>query len=350
CKHKSESNVENKVENKKESKKENGKENEKENEKVLKTFKLTYSFNKDEGLLVVQEKGKRENIESGASIKDGTKIFFKATAKKDFYVAGWSLNSKPINDLNVTYEFEIREDSHVEIKFAKKTKEEIKAEKIVIDNEEYLNNAYSNEKSLILLENGKEEILISKDNFDIAIHIENKKETQVKLLIDNESEEELTGNSGIFEKKEIKVSKDFKTFKIKLFKDGFLEKTYSFKVKQNENLLSSIPENLKIKSLWTSIYNKKTAPPIEASNDGTEYDLYFPEESSGYVFHVWVLAETDDVRFRRVGSDIVNSVRADGSRPLDFDRIPKKNQTLTYVFILSHNGEEFEYKLNAHVK
>jgi len=226
--------------------------------------------------------------------------------------------------------------------------EEFKLIKIVIGKTEYLKQALFGGKSLSHLESGNEEILISEDNMDIAVHVEKPKELKVELTIDTGSPEELQGTSGVFEKKNIVLTETFKTFEIKLSKDGYTEKKYSFKAKKNS--VPSIPENLKIKKLFAGTKMTKPTKPIKASNNGLDYNVEFSSDSAEGEFYLWILGEESEAKFRLKGETESSAVEADGSHRYEITPMPKKGEAKTFIIVMSYNGEEFEYNLNVSIK
>lgn len=313
-----------------------------------KSYHLTCSCNKNHGSLIIQENGK--NIESETSVKEGTNVVFKATPNEDYYIAGWFLNNKPINNLGPTYELKILEDTHVEVNFSEKIKQEIQVQKIVIEKVEYLNKPQSDEKSLSLLENGKEEILISENSLDITIYIESPKDIEAKLIIDDNVAEKLNGNSIVFEKKDIEITEDIKTFKLILSKEGYIEKKYIFRAKKKEIQKPSIPENLRIKNLFVNYNFKKPKKCVEPSDNGIEYNFEFPPNIARCCFCVWIVGENEGAKFKYKNDKEMTIIKADGNECLTICGLPEKGQTKTFTIVLTYNGEEFEYNLNAHIR
>ncbi len=315
-----------------------------------KKYQLTYSFNNKEGSVVAEENGR--NIESGVFLEEGTLVKFEAIAKDDYYVSGWMLNDIPINDLNSSYKLKISKDSHIKVNFSKKIKEDIQLKKIVIGKIEYLNATTDNEKDLKLLENGKEEVVISEDNLDIIIYIEKPNDAQAKLIIDDGTEEKLTkelkGDSIFFERKGIAITEDFKTFKINLSKDGYNEKYYSFKAKKQAKPI--IPKNVRIRKLFSNYRDGKPSECIKPSDDGLEYNVEFPAKVANQFFYVWILGEKEDaIFFFKEQQGSLYSV-TDGKAKFSFGPLPDKNQTRTFVIVVKYKDEKFEYKVNFHIK
>ena len=315
-------------------------------------FKLSFMVNSQMGELSVKLDGKK--IESGTFIRKGKKVIFEAKPKDDFHITGWTLNGSKVNDLNPTYELEINKDSHVEINFAEKNKkevqkQEIQVEKIVVGKTEYLNETSSSEKSLKLLENGKEELLFSEDSFDIAIHIVEPKDLKIKLSTDSNIEE-LHGHDVIFEKKEIAVNENFKTFKLNLLKDGYVERTYSFKAKRKPILNSSIPKNLRIKKLSIkNNYKTNVKRVIKPSSNGIDYNVEYPASIEGCMISVYILGENENAEIREKNREY-DALKADGKRGIPLSPLPGINQTKTFVIEIMYNGEKFYYNINTHVK
>lgn len=312
-----------------------------------KMCKLTYSFNKDKGSLVAHEN--ENKIESETYIKTGTRVIFKATPNKDFFITSWTLNDEPVNNMKLTYELEIKEDSCIKVNFSKRTKKEIQVEKIVIGKTEYLNKTSSSEKTLELLENGKEEILISEDKIDIKVYIETPKNIKVKLII-GDTVEELEESSNIFEKKEIIMNTDFKTFKLNLSKENYFEKNYSFKIKKVVSQAPSIPENLRIKKFFLSYNSKKPFECIEPSNNGIDYSVEFPANYAGCSFFVRILGEKEDAKFKDKNALGISNTKTNGKDYEIINSAPDKNQSKTFVIVLTYKEEKFEYNLNVHTK
>ena len=311
-----------------------------------KTYRMTYSCNEKEGTLIVQENGK--HVESGTFIEEGARLVFTATPKEGFDISNWLLNGKQVNGLNSTYELEIVEDSHINVNFSKKIKGEIIVEKIVIGKNEYLNNADSNKKTLNLLENEKEEILILENTFNIKVYVEKPDAIEAKLIINEDTTEELKEDSGSFEKKDIAITEDFKTFKISLSKDGYKEKAYIFKAKKKVAIATSIPENLRIKKIFVNTIERIPLECIEADDNGIDYNIEFSADKVGS-FCVWILGENEEAEFKEKNSPF-DSTKADTKDYIVLSPIPDKNQTKTFVIVFTYKGEEIEYNLNVHVK
>ena len=203
-----------------------------------KKYHMTYSFNENEGSLIAQRlvNGNKMPIGSGASIEEGSKIFFEAKPKEEFYIAGWTLNDIAVNGLNANYEFEIREDSNIKVEFSKK------------------------------------------------------------------------------------------------------------------NLTPSIPNNLKIKKFFINTKERKPTNWLEPSSNGVDYNVEFPAELAGYCFCIWILGENEDAKFKEKNMTENNAIKANGKGKLTLCPLPNKNQTSTFVIVLSHNGEKFEYNLNVHIR
>ena len=253
-----------------------------------------------------------------------------------------------MNGLNSTYELEIVEDSHINVNFSKKIKGEIIVEKIVIGKNEYLNNADSNKKTLSLLENEKEEILILENTFNIKVYVEKPDAIEAKLIINEDTTEELKEDSGSFEKKDIAITEDFKTFKISLSKDGYKGKVYIFKAKKKITIANSIPENLRIKKIFVNTIEKIPLECIEADDNGIDYNIEFSADKVGG-FCVWILGENEEAEFKEKNSPF-DSKKADAKDYIVLSPIPDKNQTKTFVIVFTYKGEEIEYNLNVHVK
>lgn len=312
-----------------------------------KTFKLTYSFNEKEGSLLAEENGK--SIESGASLKEGAIVNFKAIAKNDYYVSDWKLNNVSVNNLNSNYELKILKDSHIEVNFSKKAKKEIQVDKIVIGKNEYLKTTPSDENNLKLLENEKEEITISDDKMELSIHLKNPKDAKLELTIDTESPEELQGINGVFEKNDIAITKDFQTFKITLSKDGYNEKNYSFKAKKNVLPTSSIPENLKIKELSIEHSRKKPRQYVEPLDNKIDYNVEYPDNYTGCGIYVHILGENEKATFMEKDKED-EPKEANGKNRILLNPLPNKGETKTFIIVLMYNEEKIEYNLNIHIK
>ena len=225
---------------------------------------------------------------------------------------------------------------------------EFKVAKIVIGKTEYLKQALFGGKALSHLESGNEEVLISDDKIDIAIYMEKPKELKVELTIDSGSPEELQGIDGTFEKKNIAITETFKTFSITLSKDGYSEKRYSFKAKKNT--APTIPENLKIKKFFASAAMTKPSKTITATNNGLDYNVEVSADAAEGEVYLWILGEEREAKFRLKGASESSAKEANGNDRYEISPLPKKNETKTFVIVMSYDGEEFEYNLNVTVK
>ncbi|MGP1437960.1 MAG: formylglycine-generating enzyme family protein [Treponema sp.] len=223
--------------------------------------------------------------------------------------------------------------------------EKMQVEKVVINNMEYINNAASNWKDLVSLESGKEEILIKEDDFNIAIYTKTPKEFEVELMVDDVATEVLKGSSGVFEKKGISVSEKFKTIKIKLSKNGYVEKNYIFKVKNNSNAIS-IPKSLRIKKLFLSKGTTRPYHWIEPSSNGIDYNVEIDEDDTGVDFHLWILGEEKEAVFRIKTMNETINTKANGKERLLSGRFPFETKCRSFVILLMYNGQQFEYNLN----
>ena len=68
------------------------------------------------------------------------------------------------------------------------------------------------------------------------------------------------------------------------------------------------------------------------------------------VLYLWILGEEREAKFNLKGASESSAKEADGSNRYEISPLPKKNETKTFIIVMSYEGEEFEYNLNVTVK